>query len=207
MRHAITIVRDMFLWSRVRFTFYTMRVRRNQQKDTCMKKLIRNSLSAIILFILAACNLGGGGGINTIIPNESSALRLTVQTQNNVTTFNQADEVINYQYVITNSGATKLAEPVLVSDAPRQVVCPSLSTVGNQDIYLDQNESVTCAAGYRTTAADVTAGTVVNQATASAGGIASNLGRFTLTRGSAPPPQPSATLTLTKSANTQTYGG
>lgn len=170
-----------------------------------MKKFTRNFLSFLLLLVLAACNLGSR--TNTIIPNESSALRLSVQTQNNVTTFNQADEVINYQYVITNTGATRLAEPVLVSDTPRQVVCPGLSTIGNKDIYLDQNETVTCSAGYRTTAADVTAGTVVNQAIASAGGIASNAGRFTLTRGSAPPPQPSTTLTLTKSANTQTYGG
>ena len=168
-----------------------------------MKKLTRNSLPILMMLVIVACNIGGGTPAS-LLPNESSVLRLEVRTQNNVTTFNRADEVINFEYVIGNTGAAKLAEPVLVSDNPRQVICPALSGVGNKDIYLDQNESVTCTSSYRTTAADVTAGTIVTQAVASAGGVASNTGRFTLTLGSVPPP--SSILRLTKTASSQTYG-
>ena len=165
-----------------------------------MNKLIRNSLSSIMLLVLSACNLFGPP---TAAVFENSVLRLTVQTQNNVSTFSQAGEIINYQYVITNTGTSKLAGPVFVTDSPRQVNCPGLNTVGNQDIYLDQNETVTCTASYTITPSDVNTGAVINVATATAGGIASNQAGLTLTRGAA---APSSTLKLTKTASSQTYG-
>lgn len=165
-----------------------------------MNKLIRNSLSSIILLVLSACNLFGPPSAAVF---ENSVLRLTVQTQNNVTTFNQAGETIVYQYVITNTGTSRLAGPVIVTDNPRQVVCPGLNTVGNGDIYLDQNETITCTATYTITESDVATGAVINVATATAGGITSNQAGLTLTRG---PAQPSATLKLAKTASTQTYG-
>jgi len=88
-----------------------------------MKKIIRNSVSSIILLILSACNLFGQP---TAAVFDNSVLRLTVQTQNNVTTFSQAGETINFQYVLTNTGTPPLAGPVIVTDSPRQVACPLL---------------------------------------------------------------------------------
>ena len=129
-----------------------------------MKKINRISLSSIFLLALSACSWPG-----TPAPTLLPELRLTVQTQNNVSTFSQPGDVINYQYVITNTGTQKLNEPVAVTDSPRQVICPSLSTVGNNDIYLDQNESVTCTAAYSVTAADVTTGSITNVASAQVG--------------------------------------
>jgi LysM repeat protein len=168
-----------------------------------MKKLIRNSLSLIVLLVLAACNLFAPPSAAVF---ENSVLRLTTQTQNNVTTFSKAGDIINFQYVVTNTGSSKLAEPVIVRDNPRQPVCPSLSTVGNQDIYLDQNETVTCTVSYPATTADETAGSINSSASATAGGITSNQSSLTLTRGAAPQPQPSSTLKLAKTASSQTYG-
>jgi LysM repeat protein len=165
-----------------------------------MKNIIRTFFSLLILLVLTACNLGGAANQGVF---ENPALRLTVQTQNNVTTFNQAGEIINYQYVITNTGTTPLAGPVIVNDAPRQPACPGLNTVGNQDNYLDQNETITCIAAYTVTQNDVTAGSIANAATATAGNTTSNQAGITLTRGTAPP---SSVLTLTKTASTQTYG-
>ena len=162
----------------------------------------RNFLSLMILLVLTACNLGGGGAANPAVFGEP-VLRLTVQTQNNVTTFSQVGEVINYQYVITNTGTTPLAGPVLVTDAPRQPTCPGLNTVGNQDNYLDQNETITCIAAYSVSESDVNTGSITNVATATAGNTTSNQTGITLTRGTAPP---SAILTLTKTASSQTYG-
>ncbi|HJR79344.1 MAG TPA: LysM domain-containing protein [Anaerolineales bacterium] len=166
-----------------------------------MNKTIRNSLSLILLLVLSACNLFGPPSQGVF---ENSVLRLTVQTQNNVTTFSQAGEIVNFQYVITNTGTPPLAGPVLVTDTPRQVACPGLNTVGNQDNYLDQNETITCLAAYSVTQSDVTTGTIVSNATATAGNVSSNQATLTLSLGA--PPPPSNTLTLSKTASSQTYG-
>jgi uncharacterized repeat protein (TIGR01451 family) len=166
-----------------------------------MNKIIRNSLTSILVLVLSACNLFGPPSQGVF---ENSVLRLTVQTQNNVTTFSQGGEIINFQYVITNTGTPPLAGPVLVTDAPRQVACPGLNTVGNQDNYLDQNESITCMAAYTVTQSDMTTGTIVSNATATAGNVTSNQATFTLNRGATP--QPSNILTLSKTASSQTYG-
>src|SRR5512145_2312051 len=136
MRFAVTVPK----WPQAR-----------SKKDTCMNRLIRNSLSSILLLVLSACNLGGTPDPSLF---ENSVLRLNVQTQNGATTFQRAGEVIEFRYIVTNTGTAKLAEPVIVNDLPRQVNCPSLTTTGNRDIYLDQNESVTCAASYTVTASD-----------------------------------------------------
>lgn len=165
-----------------------------------MNTTIRTFLSLLVLLALTACNLGGSA--NPAVFGDP-VLRLTVQTQNNATTFNQVGEVINYQYVITNSGTTPLAGPVIVNDSPRLPACPGLNTVGNQDNYLDQNETITCLAAYSVTQADVDAGSITNVATAMAGNTTSNQTGITLTRG---PAAPSNVLRLTKTASSQTYG-
>jgi len=129
---------------------------------------------------------------------------LTVQTQNNVTTFSQANETINFQYVVKNTGTPPLVVPVTVTDPPRQPACPALTAVGNLDNYLDKDESVTCLADYTVSQSDVTTGSIVTAAYATAGTITSNQATFTLTLGATP--QPSATLKLVKTSSSQTYG-
>ena len=166
-----------------------------------MNKFIRNSLSVIILLVLFGCNWPPR---STILPDPNSVLRLTVQTQNNVTTFSQAGEKINLQYIVKNIGTPPLGGPVTVVDPPRQPACPALTTVINLDNYLDKDESVTCLAVYDVTQSDVTTGSIVINAYATAGTITSNQATFTLTLGSTP--QPSSALKLEKSASTQTYG-
>jgi uncharacterized repeat protein (TIGR01451 family) len=90
-----------------------------------------------------------------------------------------------------------------VNDQPRQPACPGLNTVGNQDNYLDQNETVTCLAAYTVTESDVNTGSITNVATATAGNTTSNQTGITLNRGTAPP---SNVLKLAKTASSQTYG-
>lgn len=177
-----------------------VRERRDQEKDTCMNKIIRNLFTSILMLVLSACNLFRS---STATVFENSVLRLTIQTQNNVTTFSQPGETINYQYVVTNTGTTPLAGPVVVTDNPRTPTCPALNTVGNQDNYLDLNETITCTAAYTVTQSDVTTGSITNLATASAGGVTSNQATFSAALGT---PPPSATLTLSKTSSSQTYG-
>jgi uncharacterized repeat protein (TIGR01451 family) len=165
-----------------------------------MNKIIRNSLSSIMMLVLSACNLFGP---QTTIIGNTSVLKLTVQTHNGATTFSQPGEVINYDYVITNTGTTPLAGPVLVTDGSKLVTCPGVNSVGNQDNYLDLNETITCTAPYTISQADVTTASVTNIATATAGGVTSNQSGITLTLGAV---QPSSVLKLQKTSSSQTYG-
>ncbi len=170
-----------------------------------MKKIIRTSLSLFILLVLSACNLFAPSA--NAITGETPVLRLTVQTANGVNTFSGVGEVINYNYTVTNTGSSPLAGPVFITDPPRAPVCPDLSTVGNGDAYLNLNETVTCTASYTITQTDVTNGSVIDVATANAGGVTSNQSGVTLTPGVATGvTQTSTVLTLTKAASSQTYG-
>jgi uncharacterized repeat protein (TIGR01451 family) len=130
-------------------------------------------------------------------------VKLTVQTQSGSTTFSGAGEVITYNYVITNTATRPLAGPVSVADDSKSVTCPAVNTVGNLDAYLDLNETITCSAAYTITQADVASASVVNLATANAGGVRSNQAGITLTLGGG---QPSGILTLAKTASSQSYG-
>lgn len=192
---SLLVCRDMFPWNRVRFIDGAPGRRRTEEKDTCMNKFTRNFLAWILVLVLSACFPS-----NTVLPE----LRLVVRTQNNVTTFSQAGEEINYRYVITNTGTSQLAGPILVTDPPRQVQCPNLDTVGDLDPILDPGEEIVCRAPYLVTQQDVTAGSIINVATGSAGGRTSNQAGLTLTR--ATTPQPSGTLILAKTSSSQTYG-
>ncbi len=164
-----------------------------------MKKIIRTSLSLFIMLVLSACNLFSSAENTALV--DTPVLRLSVQTRNGASTFSRAGEVIDFNYVITNTGTARLAGPALVTDTPRQVTCPEINTVGNGDIYLDLNETITCTSSYATTDADVSTGSVTSLATANVGGVASNQSGVTLTRA-----QPVSAMTLTKTANSQTYG-
>jgi uncharacterized repeat protein (TIGR01451 family) len=177
-----------------------LRVRRDQKRICFMKKIIRNTLSLFML-VLSACNLNPFSSPDNTALLDTPVLRLTVQTRNGASTFSQAGEVINYDYVITNTGSSPLAGPAVVSDAPRQVTCPEVSATGNGDIYLDLNETITCTSSYTITAADVSTGSVTTLATANVGGVASNQAGVTLTRAA-----PVSSITLTKTASSQTYG-
>ncbi len=88
-------------------------------------------------------------------------------------TFDKAGDVIDYDYVVTNTGNVSLAAPVVVTDDKTAVTCPNLTTVGDLDANLDPGEAVTCTSSYTITQGDVDAGGVTNTAIASAGGVAS----------------------------------
>ena len=83
-------------------------------------------------------------------------------------TYAAIGEVINYSFVVTNNGAVRITGPITINDdQATNELCPALTTVGNNDLYLDKGESITCTASYTITASDITAGSVVNIASAS----------------------------------------
>jgi uncharacterized repeat protein (TIGR01451 family) len=90
-------------------------------------------------------------------------------------TYTAVGNVINYSFLVTNTGGIRLLGPVTVADdKATNEACPAVTTVGNNDTYLDPGESLTCTASYTIVAGDVTAKSVTNVASASADGTNSN---------------------------------
>ncbi|MGZ5464011.1 MAG: DUF7933 domain-containing protein, partial [Thermoanaerobaculia bacterium] len=105
---------------------------------------------------------------------------LTLDKTSVQSTYLLAGDVINYSYLVTNSGFAPLAGPVTVSDDRATVTCPAVSTVGDLDNFLDPGESITCTASYTIVAGDVAAASVTNTATATAEGVDSNTDNVTV---------------------------
>ena len=101
-------------------------------------------------------------------------------------------DVITYSYLVTNTGNVRLAGPVTVADDKATVTCPAVSTVGNNDGFLDPGEAVTCTASYTITQADLNNRSVTNTAKATVGGTDSNEDKVTVTvtPPATPPPPP-----------------
>lgn len=115
---------------------------------------------------------------------------LTIAKSVTQTSFSAAGDVLNYSFVVTNTGFAPLAGPVTVSDdKATDESCPAVNTVGDLDNFLDPSESIICTATYTVTAADVTAGFVTNVASATADGVTSNTDSRTvpLAGGTLPP--------------------
>jgi len=82
-------------------------------------------------------------------------------------TFTLPGDVLHYSYLVTNNGFATLTGPVTVSDNKTTVTCPAVSTVGDNDNFLDPGEAITCTATYTVTPADVSNAQVTNTAQAS----------------------------------------
>ncbi len=123
---------------------------------------------------------------------------LTLAKSASPTTYTVAGDVIDYTYLLTNSGNVALAGPFTVADNKATVTCPATASLAVGD-------SITCTATYTITGADVTAGSVTNVATASsADDVTSNEDSATVTAASIPTPTPARSLPPT---NTLTGGG
>ncbi|MGD9583529.1 MAG: C25 family cysteine peptidase [Lysobacterales bacterium] len=120
---------------------------------------------------------------------------LSLDKTADVSIFGFVGQVINYSYLVTNTGSAVLNGPVTIADDRSSTeICPALTTIGDFDNFFDPGETITCSATYTITAADVTAGSVTNIATASAGGATSPSDTVTITY---EPP----VLNVTKSVN------
>jgi uncharacterized repeat protein (TIGR01451 family) len=87
--------------------------------------------------------------------------------------YDAVGDVIQYSYLVSNTGGASLPGPVTVSDNRTAVTCPVLTTVGDGDLVFDAGEQITCSASYVVTQTDIDAGTVTNTATATAGSTSS----------------------------------
>jgi uncharacterized repeat protein (TIGR01451 family) len=128
---------------------------------------------------------------------------LTIDKSAGQTYFSSAGDVLDYSYVVTNSGFTPLFGPVTVADdKSTDETCPAVSTIGDLDNYLDPGEAITCSATYTVQVGDVTAESVTNIATATADGITSPPDSVTV-----PLQMPAITIFKSASPTTVTAAG
>ncbi|WP_198032569.1 DUF7507 domain-containing protein, partial [Aerolutibacter daejeonensis] len=83
--------------------------------------------------------------------------------------YDSVGDVVQYEYLVTNSGNVVITDPITVADDKTTVTCPALPGGG-----LAPGGSITCTASYTITQADVDAGSVTNLATATSGTVNSN---------------------------------
>lgn len=96
-------------------------------------------------------------------------------TDAGTTPYSAVGDKIAYSYTITNTGNVSVYAPLAVVDnrlrSPYPAVsvsCPAISSVGNGNSKLEPGESITCTANYTVVQADLEAGSVVNDAYATA---------------------------------------
>ncbi len=109
--------------------------------------------------------------------------QLTITKSVTESSFVAANDVLHYSFNVSNNGFVPLLGPVTISDdKATDESCPAVNTVGDLDDYLDSGETVTCTATYTVTAADVSAGSVTNIASAAVSGVTSNTASKTVDR-------------------------
>jgi uncharacterized repeat protein (TIGR01451 family) len=135
-----------------------------------------------------------GGGASSL---EASATATAAQTRTisltktaNPTTYSTVGQNIAYSYVIKNTGNVTLSGPFSATDDKVTVTCTQPG-----DGQLSPNETMSCSATHTMTQADLDAGAVTNQATATGGGVSSNQTQATVTA------VRNAAITIVKSTN------
>ena len=158
------------------------------------------ALSCTGTYTITQLDLNAGSFANTATAsasgNNSSAVTTTVtliQTRAltlaksaDPTAYNSAGENIIYSYVITNSGNVTLG-PVQFTVTDDKIGASAAFNCGGDATTLDPNATVTCSATYIATDADLTAGLVTNNASASDGTTTSNTITATINKGGTPP--------------------
>jgi len=113
------------------------------------------------------------------------------------TTYDHVGQVIDYTYVLKNTGNVTLSAPFAVNDDKNTVSCPSVLTT------LAPGATVSCSGSYTITLADLNAGSVTNHATATAmfdgDTVTSNQAQATVNAVQAP------SLDLSKTPSPTTY--
>lgn len=122
--------------------------------------------------------------ITTIVSLQQTRA-LTLAKSADPLTYNSAGETIIYTFVITNSGEATLG-PVQFTVNDDKL--GAAINCGSADTILTPGGTVTCSASYLITAADVTAGSVTNNASATDGITTSNTSTATINRDTAIPP-------------------
>jgi uncharacterized repeat protein (TIGR01451 family) len=139
-----------------------------------LRKYGMGLIAMLIVFMsVSACCCGGNNkttaecqaeldnAVSIMNQNYSSKSSISLTKTASPATFKRAGDVISYTYVLTNTGNYDFNETVNVSDDKINLTCPAVTN-------LKIGASITCNGSYTITTADVTAGQVVNNASAQA---------------------------------------
>lgn len=97
-----------------------------------------------------------------------SVTQLGLDVIPNPTTYNAAGQVINFSYIILNTGTSNIGPAQFtVTDG---LISPSAFNCGPANTTLAPNATVTCSANYTITANDMNSASISNNATAAGGG-------------------------------------
>ncbi len=143
--------------------------------------------------------LGGSvtSAVSSVTVDASNATTsLSLSKSSTTSSYRAAGDVIDYSYLVTNTGTTTESGIAVSDNLIPDVSCPSSS--------LAPGASETCTGSYTVTQADVDAGSVTNTATASGtalgGSVTSAVSSVTV------PASTSSSLSLTKSTGSSGYG-
>jgi len=92
---------------------------------------------------------------------------LTLVKASTETSFDAVGDVLSYSYTVENTGNVLVSDLVVSDDKIATVTC-DVTAIGNGDANLDPGETVICNADYSVTQADLDAGEVTNNASATA---------------------------------------
>ncbi|MBK9780949.1 MAG: LysM peptidoglycan-binding domain-containing protein [Anaerolineales bacterium] len=116
---------------------------------------------------------GGGAAPSTSVDVTilKSVSALTVTSSPSQATYNQAGQVITFNYVVKNSGTTPLGPAQFIVTDILMGLTPI--NCGAADTTLAPNATVSCSANYTVTQADLGVASISNSATATGGGVTS----------------------------------
>ncbi len=135
-----------------------------------------------------------GGVVSTNSTATYGTYGLTIDKSATQTYFNAATNVLDYSFLVSNTGTVPLHGPVTVADdKATDEACPALTTVGDFDDWLDPLEAITCTASYTVLAGDVTTKHVTNVASATVDGLTTSTDTVTV---------PLAAITIDKTSTT-----
>jgi uncharacterized repeat protein (TIGR01451 family) len=129
--------------------------------------------------------------LSTPIPQVRS---ISLDKQSPTTNYDAVGDQVSYSYVIQNTGNVTLSGLVSVTDDKTSVSCPPLPSAG-----LAPNATHTCTATYTITQADLDAGSVVNNASATLGTLGPVTDQVTV------PAVQSPALTIDKTSSTPSF--
>ncbi|MFC1777241.1 hypothetical protein ACFL3I_07860, partial [Pseudomonadota bacterium] len=136
------------------------------------------------LFLLMLCSALGAQSAYAVKTLELVAVGIGEHSDVSAFDYDAVDELLFYEYDVTNTGDEDISGPVTIVDASISVkICPNLTVVGNGDAFLNPGETIQCEGLHRVVQADLDApGSVISNPTATADGAVSNVSGVTLLR-------------------------
>jgi hypothetical protein len=104
----------------------------------------------------------------TVIPKAPAAAStsLALNRKSKPHVYYYVNQKLSLIYEVTTSGPASVPGPITVNDDKKTVTCPAVSSIGNEDGNLDEDEQLNCKASHTVVQADFDSGQFTSTATA-----------------------------------------